>query len=223
MPPWFDAEVADLERRSRPLRARDNLVLFYGSSTFTLWHDIEGHFPAYNVANHGFGGATLADCVEYFERLVSPMRPRAVILYAGDNDLDNGATPEAVLACLDAIVTRMRSALPGVPLCFVSIKISRARLHIMHKIAYANRLAERRLRDEQDAAFLDLTGPMTGRGYVAWSDFYSEDPLHMNPAGYRVLGKTISQFLVAAERRVGRLKARDDTIEPVWARGTDYA
>lgn len=219
MPPWFDAEVDALERRTRPLRGREHSVLFYGSSTFTLWHDIEAYFPAYAVVNHGFGGATLADCVEYFERLVAPMRPRVVILYAGDNDLDNGAAPEAVLASLDAFVARMRAQLPGVPFAFVSIKISRARLHLMHTIAYANRIAERRLAGEPDARFLDLTRPMTGRGYGAWSRYFSDDPLHMNRAGYRVLGKAITAYLVAIEARIGRLRVRDDAPQPAWAEG----
>jgi lysophospholipase L1-like esterase len=221
MPPWFDAEVDALERRTRPLRDRDNSVLFYGSSTFTLWHDIEAHFPAYAVVNHGFGGATLADCVEYFERLVPPMRPRAVILYAGDNDLDNGASPDAVLGCLDAFVARMRTRLPGVPLAFVSIKISRARLHLMHTIAYANRLAERRLAAAPDADFLDLTRPMTARGYETWSRYFSDDPLHMNRAGYRVLAKAITAHLAALEARIGRLRVRDDGPPPAWAREDD--
>ena len=217
MPPWFDAEVADLERRTRPLHGRDPLVLFYGSSTFTLWHDIAAYFPAHDVVNHGFGGATLADCVEYFDRLVAPVRPRLVILYAGDNDLDNGATPEAVLGCLDAFVARMQARLPGVPLAFVSIKISRARLHLMHTIAYANRLAERRLAAAADADFLDLTRPMTARGYETWSGYFSDDPLHMNRAGYQVLGREIARYLAAAEARCGRLSVRAAAAAPAWA------
>lgn len=217
MPPWFEGEVAELERRTAPARGRDGLVVFYGSSTFTLWHDLEAHFPAYNVVNHGFGGATLADCVACFERLVPPMRPRAVLLYAGDNDLDNGASPEAVLGLLDEFVARMRARLPGVPLGFVSIKISRARLRLMHTIAYANRLCEQRLAGEADARFLDLTRPMTGRGFEAWARCFGDDPLHMNRFGYRVLGREIARYLAATEARAGRLRVREDAPAPAWA------
>jgi lysophospholipase L1-like esterase len=195
MPPWFDAEVAALEARSRARSRGPAPVLFYGSSTFTLWHDAEARFAGDGVVNHGFGGATLADCLEYFDRLVTPFVPRALILYAGDNDLDNGSSPETVLALLEAIIARKRAALGAMPLAFVSIKISRARLPIMHTIAYLNRIAARRLEGESDCTFVDFTRRLVGRGYESWLAYYSEDALHMNEAGYRVLAQTLREYL----------------------------
>ena len=125
MPPWFDGEVADLERRTGPLRGGRNLILFYGSSSFTLWHDIADHFPEHNVVNHGFGGSTLADCVEYFDRLVVAYAPSVIIVYAGDNDLGDGAAPEQVLERLRAIVHRKRETLGPVPMAYVRSKSAR--------------------------------------------------------------------------------------------------
>ena len=39
------------------------------------------------VLRHGFGGAKLNDVVYYAERLVSAYRPRAVVVFAGTNDI----------------------------------------------------------------------------------------------------------------------------------------
>lgn len=217
MPSWFDDEVAALAHRTCARRGEEKLILFYGSSTFTLWSDIEAHFPAHNVLNHGFGGATLSDCLEYFDRLVTPFRPAAIVLYAGDNDLDNGTSPEGIIDLLESFLARKRACLGAVPLGYVSIKVSRQRLHFMHTIGYTNTLAERLLADAEDAAFVDFTRRLTGRGYHPWQDYFTHDPLHMNPAGYRVLGKTIAEYIGRLEGGSGPLSVRAGAQPPRWA------
>jgi lysophospholipase L1-like esterase len=221
MPAWFDDEVRALRRRTGDRRGEDKLILFYGSSTFTLWSDLEAYFPAHNVVNHGFGGSTLSDCLEYFDQLVTPLAPAAIVLYAGDNDLDNGASPENVLGLLDQFLARKRAALGAVPLAYVSIKISVARLHFMHKIGYTNRIAERRLAGEPDARFVDFTRRLVGRGYHPWSGYFTHDPLHMNDDGYRVLGKTLAEYISGLESVVGGLAIRRPRAAPRWAAASD--
>jgi lysophospholipase L1-like esterase len=223
MPSWFDQEVDELERRTASRRGEPNLLLFYGSSSFTLWHDIADHFPEYNLVNHGFGGSTLVDCLEYFDRLVAAFRPALIILYAGDNDLGNGGTPEGVLAALEQFLTRKRATLGAVPMAYVSIKISPARFPIMHRITYTNLILERRLAGEADAAFVNITRRMTGRGLVDFLQYYTEDPLHMNEAGYRVLGRSLAEYLAAAEAAGGPLKVRPAAAAPAWAAETPAA
>jgi len=201
MPSWFDAEVAELARRTRPRQGERNLILFYGSSTFTLWHDLAASFPAHNVVNHGFGGSTLADCVEYFDQLVTPLEPSAVILYAGDNDLDQGATPEAVRTNVLEFLRRMRRSSPEVPVAYVSIKVSPARFPIMHKIAYTNLIVGRALAREPGASFVDVTRRMVSRGLVSLVGCYSDDPLHMNANGYGIWAQTLRAYLAGLNGR----------------------
>lgn len=216
MPSWFDGEVAELERRTRTLRGQPEGVVFCGSSSFTLWHDMAAWFPAYNVVNHGFGGATLGDCVEYFDRLVAAMQPRAVVLYAGDNDLGDGAAPETVLQRLCSFVRRKRETLGTVPMAFVSIKISPARFHLMHRIAYTNRIIEGELAGEGDVEFVDNTRRMVGRGLIPLLSLYTHDPLHMNREGYRILAKSLTEYLEGVGRRTGPLAVRTPAVPPAW-------
>lgn len=218
MPWWFDGEVAELERRTGPLRGCRNAILFYGSSSFTLWHDVADHFPEHNVVNHGFGGSTLGDCVEYFDRLVAAYAPSVIVVYAGDNDLGDGGTPERVLERLRAIVHRKRETLGAVPMAYVSIKISPARFALMHCIAYTNRIIERELREAADVRFVDITRRMVGRGLGPLLAYYSEDPLHMNRDGYRVLGRSVAEYLRAVEQQSVDLRVRRSTAKPAWLR-----
>lgn len=217
MPEWFDKEVADLRKKTEDKQSQQNLIVFYGSSTFTLWEDMPEHFPAYNIANLGFGGSTLQDCDEYFEKLVVPLSPRLVFLYAGDNDLDNGRSPEAVLESLKSILATNRRLQPSVPLVYVSIKISRARLHFMHKIAYTNRIIERFVGAAAGIQFLDITRRMISRGYIPFNACFSDDPLHMNRMGYRIWGKSLSECLLGMENAVGPLRVREPSGPAKWA------
>ncbi|MES2888827.1 MAG: GDSL family lipase, partial [Pseudomonadota bacterium] len=70
-------------------------VLFVGSSSIRLWNNLEQSFETQPVIiKRGFGGSRLADCVQHLNHLVIPYQPRLVVVYAGDNDLAEGATPE---------------------------------------------------------------------------------------------------------------------------------
>lgn len=225
MPEWFDDEVRSLERRSRDRELASNgdkMVLFYGSSSFTLWPEIETYFPRHRVMNHGFGGSTLVDCNEYFDRLVAGFRPAVIILYAGDNDLANGASPEDVLKALNAFITRKRQTLGAVPTAYVSIKVSPARFGIMHRIAYTNLIIQRRLAEETDVRFVDICRRMTGRGLLDFLDYYSLDSLHMNREGYRVMGKSVDEYLQGLNADGHNLDANATTVAPAWLQAGDH-
>ena len=40
-----------------------NGILFVGSSTFNLWHNMAGYFPGYVITNRGFGGSSMREVV----------------------------------------------------------------------------------------------------------------------------------------------------------------
>ena len=79
------------------------------------------------VINRGFGGSQLAHVVHFAERVVLRYRPRAVVLYAGDNDLDErtGKSAEDVVRDFEAFVGLVHGAVPDARIYYVSIKPSR--------------------------------------------------------------------------------------------------
>ena len=90
--------------------------VFYGSSSIRLWDNIAQCFPGIPVVNRGFGGSTLAECIEFLPRVILPLRPATLILYAGDNDLDQGASPGACAQSLPPIhMGRIREHFPIAP------------------------------------------------------------------------------------------------------------
>ena len=64
-------------------------IVFVGSSSIRLWKLAE-YFPKLEPLNRGFGGSEICDSLHYFDTLVTKHEPKAVVLYAGDNDVARG-------------------------------------------------------------------------------------------------------------------------------------
>jgi lysophospholipase L1-like esterase len=161
-------------------------VVFYGSSSVRLWDSLRDDFPDLPVINAGFGGSTLAACAYFAERLVTPLRPRSLLVYAGDNDLGDGRSPLDVLGSFRALTARLDHNLPGLRLGFLSIKPSPARWNLQSAIHEANRLIGEELRTRKEAFFIDLLTPMLGGDGQPRRELYAEDGLHLSAAGYRL-------------------------------------
>ena len=73
-------------------------VLFVGSSSIRMWTSLQADMAPLPVLNRGFGGSRISDVNLYFDRIPTPPPPRAIVFYAGENDLDAGELPDAVAA-----------------------------------------------------------------------------------------------------------------------------
>src|SRR5690554_1453206 len=99
-------------------------VVFASSSSFRMWESLARDFPDVPVLNRGFGGSQVRDLIWHAEAVAIRYRPRTVLLYAGENDIDAGRSPGQVLADTQVLVSRLRAALPRASIAWVSIKPS---------------------------------------------------------------------------------------------------
>ncbi len=179
---WYEDEVGQLDKKLR--NSSPNSVIFYGSSTVRLWTGLEQDFPDVKPINAGFGGSTLAACAWFFERLIVPARPRALVLYAGDNDLGDNRHPEEVYLSFCALAAKIQRDLPDTDVTFVSIKPSPSRWHIVEQIRAANRYIENEIKRLPRFSFVDLTPVMLTPDGKPRKELYQADGLHMNADGY---------------------------------------
>lgn len=170
-------------------------VLFVGSSSIRLWNSLETDFQALPVVQRGFGGSRMLDCTEYLQRLVTPFKPHLVLVYAGDNDLAEGRTPQDVLKSFSAFVEGVRDALPATRIAYISIKPSPSRMALMPQIRETNTLIERYTHTVANADFIDIFTPMLSAEGTPRTELFREDQLHMNAAGYAIWKNAISEHL----------------------------
>jgi lysophospholipase L1-like esterase len=189
---WYEAEVADLIERlgARPQSAP---TVFYGSSTIRLWSTLGRDLRSPRALNAGFGGSTLAACAYFFERIVPPLRPVSLVLYAGDNDLGDGKSPDDVLASYHDIVARIETWCGALPFAFLSIKPSPARRDILDRIGRTNALVRAEIEKRPGAYYVDVFDAMLANGEPR-PELYLEDGLHLSRSGYDLWSRLLEPF-----------------------------
>lgn len=161
-------------------------VVFVGSSSIVKWTTLEKDFPGTKVINRGFGGSELADSVFYADRIVTPYHPRAVVVYAGDNDLNAGKSPEAVFADFKAFVAKVHAQLPQTRIVYIAVKPSPSRWKIKDKGLKTNALIAAECAKDKRLRFVDIWGPMLNEKGEPRPELFVKDMLHMSPAGYEI-------------------------------------
>jgi len=193
---WYEEEVCALERRLRESPPPAGPVVFYGSSSMRLWDSLADDFPGESVLNLAFGGSTLAACAWFFDRLVVPCRPRAIVCYAGDNDLGDGRSPEEVLAFFRDLLGRVAAGCPGVPFSMLAIKPSPSRWDLADRIRVTNEAMRRELSGRENSYFIDTFSAMLGSDGRPERSLFLEDGLHVSPEGYRIWRRLLAERAV---------------------------
>ncbi len=191
---WIDWEVRRMERSLRQTGpGSPRPVVFYGSSSIRLWSSLAVDLGDPSVVNLGFGGSTLADCVTYFERLVTPRTPRSLLVYAGDNDLGEGRSVDDVVDSFRDLVGKVDDQLGPIPLAFLAIKPSPARWPLMDAIRDANQRIFRELELRPNSQSIDIVEPMLGPDGRPRPELYDDDELHLSELGYRVWTEEVAK------------------------------
>ena len=181
---WEQA-IRDFEAQDRKRAPTPGGIVFIGSSSIRLWKLAES-FPGLPAINRGFGGSELADSVRYADRIVIAYRPRIVVLYAGDNDLASGKSPERVSADFKQFVAKVHAALPKTRIVYVGIKPSLSRWKLIDKVRDANRRIKEFAAADPRVVFIDVEKPMLGLDGKPRPELFQPDGLHLNAAGYRL-------------------------------------
>jgi lysophospholipase L1-like esterase len=191
----WEAEIQKFEESDRQDAPARGAVLFVGSSSIRLWQSLAEDFPGIKVVNRGFGGSEIADSTFYVERIVTPYRPKIVVLYAGDNDLANGKTPRQVFEDYKAFVSRVRRKLPAAKIAFIAIKPSPARASLLRSQKDANELIKEYASHDKRLIYIDVFTPMLGSDGSPRPELFGPDKLHMNKEGYRLWKSVIAPHI----------------------------
>lgn len=191
----FAADIAGFVEADRAAMPAPGGVVFVGSSSIRLWPALAQDFPFVHIVQRGFGGSQLADATRYADRIVIPYRPRLVVLYAGDNDINAGRTAQQVYDDYLAFVARVRRDLPGQRIAFISIKPSPARASQIDTARAANALIRDHAAKGKGLVFIDVFTPMLGPDGAPDPGLFGPDRLHLNAAGYALWRRLVEPVL----------------------------
>jgi GDSL-like Lipase/Acylhydrolase family len=170
-------------------------VVFVGGSSIRQWTSLSTDFSFTFPINRGFGDSELADIDYYVDRIVIPYHPRFVVLYAGDDDLNAGKSPETVLADFQAFCARLKVALPQARIIFLSIKESPSRAKLRPEILRTNTLIAAECAKDPLHVFVDVATPLLDAAGKPRPELFAEDQLHLKPTAYAIWAQVLTPFL----------------------------
>jgi lysophospholipase L1-like esterase len=190
---WYEPEVEALERSSARRVNGDRPPVFYGSSSIRLWETLAQDFDP-RVLNLGFGGSTLEACDYFFPRLVPPVHPRSLLLYAGDNDLGDGRSVDQVLTSFRSLANKVTTSLGPIPFGFASVKPSPARYSIIDRIRRLNDLVRGDIESRPSGYYVDVFSAMLDQSGKPRTELFLADGLHLNREGYHLWGRLLQPY-----------------------------
>jgi lysophospholipase L1-like esterase len=195
--PAFWEDVQAFKKQDSVSVPPKNAILFIGSSSFTMWKDVNQYFPGYRIINRAFGGSTLVDQLRYVREVVFPYKPKQVIIYCGENDLAASDTVDAndVANRFKSLFTMIRNKFPKTYIVYVSMKPSPSRHMLASKMIGGNELIKKYLSSRSRTAFIDIYKEMIDDEGKPKEELFLEDNLHMNKIGYAIWKKAIEPYL----------------------------
>lgn len=191
----WEAEIKRFAEIDKTQTPPENAVLFVGSSSIRLWESLRSDFPQYKIINRGFGGSQFEDVNYFFDEIVTPYKPKKIVLYVGENDIDAKQTAENVLEDFKTFVASRDKNLPNTPLVFISLKPSVLRWQMWSEMTKANNLIKAEIKKHKRIQFADLGTKMLGADGKPFSDIFISDGLHMNAKGYKIWRENLLPFL----------------------------
>jgi len=181
----WEPKIRQFEEQDQEQMPPAGGILFVGSSSIVGWK-VDQCFPGLPVINRGFGGSQIADSVHFADRIVLPYRPKVIVLYAGDNDVASGKSPDRVLRDYRQFVAKVHAGLPETRIVFVAIKPSLRRWSLVDQMREANRLIRAATEKDQRLVYVDVDGPMIGDDGKPRAELFKSDGLHLNADGYKL-------------------------------------
>jgi lysophospholipase L1-like esterase len=172
-----------------------------------MW-DLEKSFPKAGYLNRGFGGSQIADSIEFAKQLVLKHKPRIVVMYAGDNDIAGGKSPEVVAGDFKTFRELLHEELPETQLIYIAIKPSHKRWEMWPQMDAANKLISAQCDKDERLAFADIIEPMLNETGTPLPGLFVKDGLHLSEAGYETWTKVLNSELERARTRIAQAQSR---------------
>ena len=192
----YEDEIRLLIEKKNKHSKRKNLIVFYGSSTFRLWNNIENDFSPYNILNFGFGGAYIEDCIKYFDSLFFDINPNGVVLYVGGNDLSLNYTTKKIFNLIKKLIVKFQERLPQCKLFLVSIKPSYHRIKKMKQIITLNQMIKKYFDKSDRVFYVNIFDLFFDCKKKIIRKYYLIDNLHLSSEGYAIWKREILKSIV---------------------------
>lgn len=202
-PTVWERQIRKFEKADQHGSPPGGVIVFTGSSSLRFWKSLQEDMAPLPVVNRGFGGSQIHQVTHYADRIVLPYRPRAVVFYAGENDIagvlfSRKKTPDEVREAYEKFCQKIHSQLPEASIYFISIKPPKLRLNYWLAMQKANKLVQEFCRSDHRLHFIDVVPGMLDADGNPRRDVFKWDGVHLNKKGYAIWTSVVKPVLEEA-------------------------
>ena len=201
------ARYRDANAALKPPAPGESRVVFFGDSITDIWK-LEDSFPGKPYLNRGIGGQTTPQMLVRFRQDVIDLRPKAVVILAGTNDIAGNTGPmrlediEADYASMAELARAHHFAVVFSSVLPVHNYTPKSRDFFAQRSPEKILALNRWLKDycaTNGLVYLDYFAAMVDDQGMLKRDF-AEDGLHPNAAGFKIMAPL-------AEKAIGKALA----------------
>jgi lysophospholipase L1-like esterase len=142
------------------------------------------------------------DLLHYLDRVVLTYKPRAVLIYEGDNDTGRNNLPnDLIMAHVRQGIERIHAQSPATRIYLLTVKPSVARVATWPAASELNQRYRALAASDPRIHLIDVATPFLDASGKVLTDIFVEDNLHLNAKGYAIWAATIREVLMAHEAR----------------------
>lgn len=209
---WF--QNVWLNRRSqfaREASQQQHAVVFLGDSITQGWGErLQKYFPDVKLANRGISGDTTRGMLVRLDDDVLNLKPAAVVMLMGTNDLEENAEPATIAGNVKLIIDKLKSSNAKMPIVVCNVMPSSAsKKRPADKIQALNKLVFEAVKGDPQITVLDTwTLFANEQGDAKPEEF--PDLLHPNDAGYAKWAAALRPILAT----LGFVETEPDHFQP---------
>ena len=196
----FETSINNFESQDRKIPPRRHGIVCIGSSSVRGWHaTIQQDLAPLTIIPRGFGGSNMNDALHYADRIVLRYRPRAVVIYEGDNDIAQGVGTQKIVETFRAFVAKIHKDIPDCRIYFLAIKPSIRRWEMWPQMRATNDAISTLCANEPRLTYVDVASGMLNKSGRPRPDIFLKDHLHMNRSGYLIWRDALRPILMRNE------------------------
>jgi lysophospholipase L1-like esterase len=201
---YYAREIAKFDSLTAAEDYPSNAILFTGSSSIRLWSTIKDDMAPYPVIQRGFGGAKIEDMAYYLHRIVYPLNFRAIVFFAGTNNITGSPgdmAADSIVYWIKLINHQVRRKYPVAPIFWIAITPVNSRIKVMDKVFAMNKQVKAICEENKNMYFIDTEKSYLGADGKPRAELFIGDQLHMNRDGYILWSSLIKTEL---DKRLGK-------------------
>lgn len=193
----WEEKIQELRDKNLKEGIKQGCVLLIGSFTFTRWGDAQDYFPNSVVVNRAFGGSMMCDQIYFFDQVVKPFNPRQIVIYEGDNDLNEPeATPQRFMEDVVCMTRLIHYHFPKCRIMLVSIKPCPSRVQSIAKYKEANCLMEKYAALYESIDYVSVWDEFVDKDERPIEKYFMDDQIHITPEAYQIFRTAMEDKLL---------------------------